>query len=531
MTDSKHEPGADAARIALLESELRFRNLADNLPGAVFRYVLRADGTDQVEFMSRGCLEIWEVEPAEVQHSAALLWDVIVAEDVPAMHASIERSAQTLTRWSHLWRIRPKSGQVKWLQGYGTPRRLPNDDIEWDSVILDVSDRARAEEALARTLREHQAITESITDNLFMVDLQGRLLWWNRRVEEVLGLTAAELRDQDAAAFFAPEDRPVVAAALRQAAEQGYGEFEARLQTRHGPVFYQYSGVALRDSTQRLAGGAGSGRDISERRRIEATLRSLNEELERRVEQRTAELAAAKREAERVSSSKSEFMSRLSHELRTPMSAVLGFTQLLLGGKGGALNESQRDYVAKVKRAGEHVLELLNEVLDLARIEAGRIEMDVQAVPLAPLVAEVVGLTQPIAEARGIALTVSAEGSANIRVSADPKRLRQVLLNLLSNAIKYNFAGGRVTVGWVVDHGRARISVADTGPGIAPLQQVRLFQPFERLDADHGADGTGIGLAITKRLVELMDGEIGVSSRVGEGSTFWVRLTALPTQF
>jgi signal transduction histidine kinase len=283
--------------------------------------------------------------------------------------------------------------------------------------------------------------------------------------------------------------------------------------------------VALRDDAGRLIGVTASGRDSSERHRIEAALRTLNEELERR----TSELAAATLAAERVSDSKSEFMSRLSHELRTPMSAVLGFTQLLLAGKGGPLGDVQRDYLAKVKRASEHVVELLNEVLDLAQVEAGRIDIECKPVPLKQLVAEVMELTQPIAEARGISVAVSAEASPQVRVSADARRLRQVLLNLLSNAIKYNFAGGRVTVGWVIDHGHARISVTDTGPGISPVLQLKLFQPFERLYPEHGAEGTGLGLTISRRLVELMGGKIGVTSRTGEGSTFWVQLTAFPS--
>jgi PAS domain S-box-containing protein len=262
-------------------------------------------------------------------------------------------------------------------------------------------------------------------------------------------------------------------------------------------------------------------RDITERRRAEQALQQLNAELEQRVVQRTAEIAAARDEAERANRAKSEFLSRMSHELRTPLNAILGFGQLLAMDRS---DPARAAHVREILTAGRHLLELINEVLDLARIEAGHFSVSVEPVALGPLVDECMGLLRPQAEARGITLH---GGAADVpwTVRADRTRLRQVLLNLIGNAIKYNRPQGRVSVHAVADGDVVRLRVDDTGPGLDAAQRARLFVPFERLGvADPQIEGTGIGLALSKRLIELMGGAIGVDSRPGEGSSFWVEL-------
>ncbi|MBX3636729.1 MAG: PAS domain S-box protein [Rubrivivax sp.] len=265
-------------------------------------------------------------------------------------------------------------------------------------------------------------------------------------------------------------------------------------------------------------------RDISERRQAERALKQLNDELEQRVEERTAALRLARDEAEAANRAKSEFLSRMSHELRTPLNAILGFGQLLE-------LESARDArtagrVREILAAGRHLLTLINEVLDLARIEAGQMEVSLEPVPLGPLLADCGTLVQPLAAARGVSLELpDPAGVAAAAVRADRTRLKQVLLNLLGNAVKYNREGGGVRVTLHEDGDGWRVAIADDGPGLDAAQQARLFRPFERLDAAAaGIEGTGIGLAISRRLVELMHGSIGVASAPGQGSVFWIRL-------
>lgn len=234
----------------------------------------------------------------------------------------------------------------------------------------------------------------------------------------------------------------------------------------------------------------------------------------------------AKAQAERANQAKSEFLSRMSHELRTPLNAVLGFAQLL---EMDSLTPDQRASVAHILKGGQHLLDLINEVLDIARIEAGRLALTVEPVPLSAVIEETLAMVGPLGQEAGIRLSHMAAIRAPV-VRADRQRLTQVLLNLLANAIKYNRQGGSVTLS--VDRVRdswVRLSVTDTGPGIAPENMGRLFTPFERLGADNGTvEGSGLGLALSKRLVEAMGGEMGVESVVGQGSTFWVEVAVQP---
>ena len=233
-------------------------------------------------------------------------------------------------------------------------------------------------------------------------------------------------------------------------------------------------------------------------------------------------LAAAQLEqAESASQAKNEFLSRMSHELRTPLNSVLGFGQLLqLDPK---LDDAEREHVNHIVRGGQHLLELINEVLDISRIESGTLSISPESVGVGDAVREVVALVQPLAADRDIALTV--EPTCVGYVMADHQRLKQVLLNLLSNAIKYNRHAGHVAIRCKrASHGVA-LEVADTGPGIPPDRLERLFEPFDRLGAEHrGIEGTGLGLALSRSLVEVMGGTLTVESRPGEGTSFTITL-------
>ena len=240
--------------------------------------------------------------------------------------------------------------------------------------------------------------------------------------------------------------------------------------------------------------------------------------------ERTAEreINAARVEAERANLAKSEFLSRMSHELRTPLNAVLGFAQLL---ELDPLSADQHESVTHIVRAGRHLLELINEVLDISRIESGQMTISLEPIAVAALLDELVALPGPLGQGRSISID-AAGADCDVHVLADRQRLRQVLVNLLANSVKYNREGGSVTVACVVvAGGDLRISVTDTGYGIRPDQLERLFHPFERLGAEQsGVEGTGMGLALSKGLVEAMGGRIGVESELDRGTTFWVEL-------
>ncbi len=275
-------------------------------------------------------------------------------------------------------------------------------------------------------------------------------------------------------------------------------------------------------------------REVEERRVAQLQVMRLNEELEQRVQERTAQLersnkdlALATAEANEANRAKSEFLSNMSHELRTPLNAILGFGQLLASGdKLPTTPQQKKKFADHIVEGGNHLLALINDVLNLAQIEAGKVSLSLESVMLVDLLSECQTMLEPLAKKRDVRLFFPQPG--NLCVHADRTRLKQVLLNLLSNAVKYNRETGSVVVDCQVPtRERIRISVQDTGIGLQPDQIKALYQPFNRLGQETGdQQGTGIGLVVTKHLVELMGGEIGVKSTPGSGTLFWIDMLA-----
>ncbi len=274
-------------------------------------------------------------------------------------------------------------------------------------------------------------------------------------------------------------------------------------------------------------------REAQQRTRAQQEVMRLNEQLEHRVDERTlqlalanAELANANEEARSANQAKSAFLSSMSHELRTPLNAILGFAQILTSDTLPSTLEQKKEFANHILKSGRHLLTLINEILDLAKVESGTITLSMEPVALTDILLEVRTMIEPIAATRKVRVLFPAIDGAV--VMADRTRLKQVLLNLLSNAVKYNREEGAVVVSCEqTAPERLRLSVQDTGQGLNPEQLANLFQPFNRLGQEAGAqEGTGIGLVVTKRLVELMGGEIGVTSSPGVGSVFWIELAS-----
>jgi len=275
-----------------------------------------------------------------------------------------------------------------------------------------------------------------------------------------------------------------------------------------------------RTADDHIAGVVATFIDITQLKRAEEELRRTHAELESRVEERTSELSEARDEAQKANAAKSEFLSRMSHELRTPLNAILGFGELLQT-EGRAPEEA--DNLDQVLKAGYHLLALVNEVLDISGIEGGRMEISLESLDVGEILRETLSLVRTAAASHKVTLhELAAEGC----VLADPRRLKQVLLNLLANAVKFNGEGGSVSVSAeTTERGTVRLTVRDTGRGIALQDAEKIFVPFERLDASAAnIEGIGLGLSISRRLVEAMGGTIGLESRLGEGSAFWIEL-------
>ncbi|MBI5257505.1 MAG: response regulator [Burkholderiales bacterium] len=363
----------------------------------------------------------------------------------------------------------------------------------------------------------------------------------NERFAQLLGWSLADLEPitlDRLQAITHPQDLPLVRDALARhfaGASEVY-EAEFRMQHRQGHWVWllDRGRVVARDAQQRPLSMYGTRQDVSERKQAEFQLResegrlqALNADLERQVLARTAELAGAKDAAEQASRAKTSFLANMSHEIRTPLNAIIGLTQLL---QAETPTPVQRDRLDKVDQAAHHLLGVLNDVLDISKIEAGKLQLAAEDFELPALVDACCSIVRGTAQGKGIALEVLLAG-VPARLHGDRRRLGQVLLNLLSNAVKFT-AEGHITIRASVASAHTgpvrlwRLEVQDTGIGLTGEEQARLFQPFEQADASTTRQygGTGLGLAISRRLVQLMGGSIGVHSTPGQGSCFWVEL-------
>lgn len=269
-----------------------------------------------------------------------------------------------------------------------------------------------------------------------------------------------------------------------------------------------------------------SWRDISERKQSELELQSYKKHLEDLVQERTSEMQSARDESEKANKAKSEFLSRMSHELRTPLNAILGFSQMLELDREN-LNETQKENVSDILNAGEHLLKLINDVLDLATIESGKVELSFEKVNIDEVIKQSLMLITPLAIDRGITIINNSE-HRKYWVQADFIRLKQVIVNLLANAVKYNSENGTIIIESEIPKNKTiRISITDTGKGLTKDEVSKLFKPFKRLNVINNVEGTGIGLIITKHLIELLNGNIGVDSLDDEGCTFWIELPCI----
>jgi PAS domain S-box-containing protein len=297
----------------------------------------------------------------------------------------------------------------------------------------------------------------------------------------------------------------------------GVANVEMLYTTRDGrKVPVSFSGSVMRDERGEVQGIVCVAKDITERKRAEEALEVANTQLQEVVQL-----------AENASRHKSEFLSNMSHELRTPLNSVIGFSQLLQAKTGGALTEKQARYVSNILTSGRHLLTLINDILDLSKVEAGKVELQPEPFALPEALAGILTDIRPQAKAKGVELQLEMDNAPSL-LTADPVRFKQILLNLLSNAVKFTPDGGKVTVSArPPQDGFVEIAVTDTGIGIKTEDTPRLFQPFTQLEAASTKQyqGTGLGLALTKKLVELHGGTIAVSSEgVGKGTTFSVRL-------
>ena len=380
--------------------------------------------------------------------------------------------------------------------------------------------RVEAEQALLdQRLRDQQFYTRSLIesniDAIMTTDPRGIISDVNQQMEALTGCTRDELIGAPFKSYFTDPER-AEAAITRVLREGKVTNYELTAHARDGrETVVSYNATTFHDRDRKLQGVFAAARDVTERKQFEHALQENNLELE-----------SAKAAAEKANLAKSEFLSSMSHELRTPLNAVLGFAQLMAS-ESPPPTPAQKLSIDQILQAGWYLLRLINEILDLALIESGKVTLVQESIALTEVLQDCQAMIEPQAGKREIQM-MFPEADNRFHVRADRTRIKQVMVNLLSNAIKYNRAGGTVAVECALSgDNRVRIGVRDSGAGLAPEQLAQLFQPFNRLGQEaHAEEGTGIGLVVTKQLVELMGGVVGVDSQPGVGSVFWVELPA-----
>ncbi|MEA2151197.1 MAG: hypothetical protein QOD69_3027 [Solirubrobacteraceae bacterium] len=491
----------------LRESEERFRQVTETLQHG---FMLSDVDPPAVLYASPAVARVWGIDLDRVYRDPSALMGLIHPDDLE----EVVSRRREMTGASELeFRIVRPDGETRWIRARAAPVGMKDGHAV---RIAAVSEDVTAARALADALRDSEErfrlLAENSSDVIGRLAADQRIVYVSPASRSVYGYEPEAMVGRFGWEFLHPEDLAAMTDDFSDRADEpdvitsryrvlrGDGEYvwvEARIRTLRDPR----TGEVVEFHT--------IARDIGERQRAEA------------------ELHRAQEEAERANAAKSEFLSRMSHELRTPLHAILGFGDLLARDD---LRPAQCEHLRQITKAGRHLLELINEVLELSRIEEGGLSMSLEPVHVGQVVRETLEMLAPLAAARTVILAPARCAEQDLHVLADRQRLKQVLLNLVSNALKYNRAGGDARVAaTLAGPASARIEVTDTGIGIAPDDLAAAFAPFERLGAETtDVEGTGLGLALAKRLVEAMGGTIGADSEIGRGTTFWMQLPAVP---
>ncbi|MBV9992398.1 MAG: PAS domain-containing sensor histidine kinase [Alphaproteobacteria bacterium] len=506
------KPAATSRAAAPFEFDAAHFDLAER--AARFGY-WRVNLADNTTYWSPGMYQLLGVDPVEMPPDSDWLLDQMLPEDKENVNARIATAIKTRSPFSYRTRARDPEVAAQFVDTQGEVSLGPDGRVTAViGVCYDVTKQIKAELAREKAQAMYRLMTEEASDIIVLYGEDGRVLFASQALERVLGYTARDIEHQRALALIHPDD---IAEIVRIWERPGAGQtLTATFRIRHAAGHYVWIEVTTRavpdGETGEFRNTVSIARDVTERK-----LQEL-------------EAMAARERAENANKAKSRFLANMSHELRTPLNAVIGFTDLMRQQMFGALgNERYEEYATLIYDSGQLLLDLISDMLDMAKIEAGKLELNMERVDLTGTIEDSVRLLTDRADNNGLEIAVSMP-KAPITLTADRRAVKQVLLNLLTNAIKFTPAGGHIDVVVRVEGGRVALSVRDTGIGIPAHELPRLGRPFEQVCGDPmlAKSGTGLGLALVRALVEKHGGQLRIQSEEGVGTEVSVDFPLVP---
>ncbi|AFZ46012.1 multi-sensor hybrid histidine kinase [Cyanobacterium stanieri PCC 7202] len=480
----------------------RLEKIAANIPGMIYQYTLRADGTSHCPYMSRGITDLFGLQPEDVKESADPIFELIHPDDTQKLIDSILESADSMNTWVCEYRICPQNNKMIWVLGYATPQKELDGSTTWYGYVANISDRKEAEEALKESEERYHQILDSISDMVLVKNPRAEFVWankafrdfYNMNLEQLQGIIDAPHNNPEYTAQYIKDDAKVVetkqSLVILEEKALRHDGVERAFATVKSPIFDEEGNVIMT---------VGVSRDVTEAKQIAQAL------------------AQAKEEAEAATKAKSNFLANMSHEIRTPMNGVIGIAQLLAL---SPLTPEQRDLVATIEESSNVLLSIINDILDFSKIDSGKLELEQTGFSLQDLLKSISLLFSKQITDKNIEFAYHIDDSIPPMVG-DSTRLKQVFLNLISNAFKFTSQGSikiRVEKYGVLtpdSHQTLIVSIRDTGIGVPSDRISLLFTPFTQADTSISRKygGTGLGLAISKSLINMMGGTIWLESQ------------------
>jgi PAS domain S-box-containing protein len=490
-----------------------FRALVNVLPGVVYQSRISPDGQAKVEYVSEAARWFLECEPEEIIRDVRVFHDLIHPEDREMFTTRLRARLLVPGPWQLEYRLLLPSGRVRWISSQASIVALPDGGTMWRGFFTDMTGRMLAEKELQAERERLALATRAGRVGTWDYDVRTKAIQWNDEMFAIHGVTRENYTPGETNyEFLAPEDRTRVRQEFELCLASGAHHYaiDVTLILPDGQRRLTRSqALILRDAYGEATRVVGIEMDVTEEKQAEA------------------DMVRARATAELADKAKSEFLATMSHEIRTPLNGILGYTDLL---KTPALDSQQREFLETIESSGDHLLEVINDVLDVSRIEAGKMQIELAPFDVRDCVREIFEMLRPAATGKGLAYVCEIDPQLPTGMISDRGRVAQVLTNILGNAIKFTDSGEvRLEVSaFPGEKWNWKFRVTDTGPGIAPAALEQIFQPFYQADGSAGRrhGGTGLGLTISRRMAELLDGTLLVENRAGGGSEFILALRA-----